>query len=351
MRALGLSRRGQGILDDVVTIFRDIDHLARSVLNALGRAGSPDNEKYDSQRKFQAEIWNLRRLIHIVLGNGVEQDIIGAIDWFAKHGDAAERAIVVWIDLVETLVQGQERRYGKQPGLGAIKKAEVKEVMRRLLVARNLRIRNIPQVLMPIFLEIFVDWMVDAIVSMSNRYGLWATDDQPRNAVVVMMATGRKWLGKVFRPLFAAIVVISSRISSLFRHEGHLSPELMAALEAVEHEGFIEGVRDALGEVSKLIIWISKHREQLTAAVELIFEAVQQAEAYIELPGPEKRAYAEDLILAVLDEMGFKERAGLVFAMVNSFIGTGIEAAVHLFNKRGVFGHQRNGSRSWSQES
>jgi hypothetical protein len=342
VKALGVGRRGQGILEDVVTIFRDIDQLARSVLNAVVRAGSPDNERYDSLREFQAEIWNLQRLIHAALGNGVEQDIIGAFDWFAKHGDAAERAIVVWIDLVETLVQGQERRYGRQPGLGAIKKAELKEVIGRLLVARELRIPIIPQVLMPIFLEIFVDWMVDAIVSMSNRYSLWATDDQPRNAVVVLMGTGRKWLGKVFRPLFSAIVLIYSRISSLFRRESHLSPELMTALEAVEREGFIEGVRNVLGEVSKFIIWISEHRKQLTAAVELIFEAVQQAEAYIELPGPEKRVYAEDLILAVLDEMGFKQRAGLVFAIINSFTGTGIEAAVHLFNKRGVFSHQRS---------
>ena len=116
----------------------------------------------------------------------------------------------------------------------------------------------------------------------------------------------------------------------------------MAALDAVEREGFIERAGDILGKVSKLIVWISEHREQLTAALELIFEAVQQAEAYIGLPGPEKRAYAEDLILAVLDEMGFKERAGLVFAIINSFVGTGIETAVHLFNKRGVFSHQES---------
>ena len=41
------------------------------------------------------------------------------------------RAVVAWVELIETLVQTEERRYGRQSRLGAVKKEEIKEVIRR----------------------------------------------------------------------------------------------------------------------------------------------------------------------------------------------------------------------------
>jgi len=92
--------------------------------------------------------------------------------------------------------------------------------------------------------------------------------------------------------------------------------------------------------VGRVLEWISAHRAQLLAAFELAIVAVEEAEAYIQLSGPDKKAYAEKLILAVLDDLGFQERTGLLFALVNSLISSSIEATVSLFNKRGVFSHR-----------
>ena len=89
-----------------------------------------------------------------------------------------------------------------------------------------------------------------------------------------------------------------------------------------------------------LFVWIGTHRDQLVAALELVFAAVQEAESYLTMTGPEKKAFAHDLVLAVLDEIGFEERAGLMLAIVNSMISGAIEASVAIFNKRGAFDHR-----------
>src|ERR1041385_4569685 len=45
------------------------------------------------------------------------------------------------------------------------------------------------------------------------------------------------------------------------------------------------------------------------------------------------------VVLAALDELGFTQRTGLLFAILDSTIHTSIEGSVHLFNKRGLFSH------------
>src|SRR6185369_14193432 len=84
-----------------------------------------------------------------------------------------QRAIVVWIDLVEVLIQNAERRYGATPGMGPMKAAEVKEVVRYFMRNRRLNIPDIPQFLQPVIIDLAVDWSVDVLVLIANRYGLW----------------------------------------------------------------------------------------------------------------------------------------------------------------------------------
>jgi hypothetical protein len=79
----------------------------------------------------------------------------------------------------------------------------------------------------------------------------------------------------------------------------------------------------------------------LIATLEIVFEAVQKAEGRFDLSGPDKKLYARDRVLATLDELGFTERDGLIFAAINSLLDGMIEVAVHLFNKRGIFRHAK----------
>jgi homoaconitase/3-isopropylmalate dehydratase large subunit len=71
--------------------------------------------------------------------------------------------------------------------------------------------------------------------------------------------------------------------------------------------------------------------------VEVTSAAVQQAEVYVSLTGAQKKAYARDLVLAALEELGFEQGTGLLFSIIDSTIQSSIEMSVNLFNKRGVF--------------
>lgn len=321
----------------IVTFVRGFGSFCLSIVDSLGGRRVDRN---DPRQEFRTEIWKLRRLLHTALGQGVDREIIGAIGWLARNGDRIERAVVAWVDLIEVLVQAQERRYGSGPGLGRLKKDEMKEVIRALLVKERLRIPHIPDFLVPAFLNFFVDWVVDAVVLMENRHGMWEVGRESHRPSRVFWAVVRQWLRALFRPVWAAIVWTALSIGELFRTRAPLSPELAAALTEVQRNGVIPHVSDLISGAEKVLLWISVHRVQLIAAFELILAAVHEAERFIELPGAEKKAYAQSLVLAVLDEMGLQERTGLLFAIVDSLIGSSIEAAVNVFNKRGVFVHR-----------
>lgn len=327
-----------GMVNNVIAICRDFSHFFYSLIGSLTSNGSNDEEQGRLQQEMESEIWRLRRLLRVALGGGVEQDIVGALRWLDSHGDQIERAVVVWVDLIESLVQVQERRYGKEAGLGAIKKAEIKEVLTDLLEAEKLRLPNIPQFAVAFVLEIFVDWVVDIVVLMANDNDLW-TEDTSYTSIHSVLAVGRRWLGKMLRPVWLGILWLIVHLSHLFRSRALYSAELTAKVNAVKREGFPIGVQEVEDGAVKVIQWIPKHRQQLIAGSELIFGAVHDAEAYLELSGPEKRRYAQDLVVAVLKEMGLHEDMELLFAVVNSVVGAGIESTVHLFNKRGVFTH------------
>ena len=291
------------------------------------------------QDRFRAEIWSLRRLLRTAVGGGVEKDIIAALESLAKKRYQAERAVVVWVDLIEVLVQTQEQRYGSKTGMGAIKKAEVKEVFRYLLRGQHFEIPHVPESFVPVVIEIAVDWTIDAVVLAANRCGLWKELEPSRAPVESALSVVARWLSTAFRPVSLAVAWVVAHIWDLVRPRVPLPPEVLSALKAVEREGLILEEKELISGFSNLMQGIGTHRKQLTAMVELLFAVVQEAEGYLSLSGPEKKAYATDLVLAVLDELGFSERAGLLFELVYSMVGSGVEVAVHLFNKRRVFKH------------
>lgn len=308
------------------------------VLLLLPFSGSSQAAPADEQREeLRAKISEIRRLLRVALSAGVDQDIIGALNLIAKRRKEFERAFVVWVDLIEVLIQTQEQRYGPRAGLGALKAQEVKEVFRYLLRNRRIPIPNVPRAFEPLILDVLVGWLVDAVVSIANSYGLWKEVPPERSTLSVFLSLFWFKLKRVLSPLADAVAGVIARIWEALRPRVVLSPAVREAVEAVEREGMIDKSPELITDVVGLVSWLGSHRKQLTAAIELVGAAVQEAESYFSLSGPEKKMYARALVLAALDELGFTERVGLVFAVIESLIDASIEAAVHLFNKRGVF--------------
>ncbi|HYC89911.1 MAG TPA: hypothetical protein VEO54_11920 [Thermoanaerobaculia bacterium] len=317
----------------------ELAELPLALLLSIFHDGRGRRDEPASRREeLRADIRAVRQLLRTAVADGLDKDLATALNFLARHGEAIRRAVIVWIDLIEVLVQDAERRYGGQPGKGALKAAEVKEVVRYLMRDRSFAIPDVPRHLQPVIIDLVVDWSIDVLVLMANRYGLWVDGTVPRPHS--LFSRFRAWLGKKARLLFAYVLYLYGRIRQAFQTPVVISPEVKAAVEALEREGLIVSQEQFFRGIGDLLVWVSSRRRTLLALVEVVSTAVQEAEGYLSMSGPEKRAYTRDLVLAVLDELGFEHRTGLLFAIIDSTIYTAIEGSVHLFNKRGLFSHR-----------
>ena len=327
--------------DTTIELARAVSHNAVGVAEfSLGLILSPFRARRSRRREeLRSTIWEVRRLMHTAMAEGLDKDLATALNFLVRHDEAIQRAIVVWIDLVEILIQNAERRYGATPGMGPMKAAEVKEVVRYFMRNRRLNIPDVPQFLQPVIIDLVVDWSVDVLVLMANRYGLWVEKGSLTRSQTIF-ARFRLWLRKRIRLLILFIPWLFERIRRALQRPVVIPPEVKAAIDAVEREGLIISEGQLFHGVADLLMWVSSRRRTLMVLVEVVSAAVHEAEGYLSLSGPEKKAYARDLVLAVLDELGFAQRTGLLFAIIDSTINSAIEGSVHLFNKRGLFAHR-----------
>jgi hypothetical protein len=152
-------------------------------------------------------------------------------------------------------------------------------------------------------------------------------------------------IGRWFMQL-APVVRIGAWLQSLTRRavlEAH--PLSLAATQAVEEIQRTQGASldGALRKMVNLIGWLGEHRQQVVALVELVAVAVQEAEFFSELSGPEKKTYARYLVIAFLEDVGLIEsETSLLYFVIERFLDWLIDAVVSIFNKRAEsFGHRR----------
>jgi hypothetical protein len=66
---------------------------------------------------------------------------------------------------------------------------------------------------------------------------------------------------------------------------------------------------------------------------------VQEIEGFLEATGPEKKAYAKQVVFEVLGDLGFDSSNFFFSVKVEAGVDMAIDSIVHLFNKRNVFSH------------
>jgi hypothetical protein len=326
--------------DTTLGVVRDVSQVAFELAELpIGLILSPFLEERSARRKeLRADIVEIRQLLRIASAEGMDKDLASTIEFLARHDKEIQRAVVVWIDLIEILIQNAEHRYGATPGVGQLKAAEVKGVVRYLMRNRTFDIPDVPKFLEPIITDIVVDWSVDITVLLANRYGLWVESGSPAMHRSILTKI-KLQLDRGVRMAFGFSLALYTRIRQIFERQVILSADVKAAIDAVEREGLIVSQGQLFKGAADLLVWVSARRRTLMVLVEVVSAAVHQAEVYVSLTGPQKKAYARDLVLAVLDELGFEQRAGLLFAIIDSTINSSIEGSVHLFNKRGLFSH------------
>jgi hypothetical protein len=283
-------------------------------------------------------MWKIKRLFARLTEPGAEHALTEALNAVVSRSDEISRAAIVWIDLLDVLVNNTEARYGAT-GRGKLKKEEVKTVVAYLIRTQRFNISRVPGYVQAVAIDVMADFAIDALVSVSNTHDLWAVDTR-KPTISELYRRAKQAVGAVLRPLVAPLGRFATWLYFRLRYPAHLSPALRDALAAVEKDGMIAGPSGgAVEEVMRLKLWVGENAQTLVALVQLASIVVQEVEGFLEAPGPEKKAYAKQVVFEVLGDLGFDSSNFFLSVKVEAGVDMAIDSIVHLFNKRNVFSH------------
>lgn len=290
------------------------------------------------EQELSHTILKMRRLLRESMGDDV--DIASKLKSIANNGQQFKRALVAWVSFIDTLLGSANQRHGANEH--HITTREVKASVRLLYRSRRFNIAHIPNWLKPIIIDMTVSFSVDVIRLIAERHGLW---DVSKPHKVSWLRKSFNFIWRSWLKLLAPAILTFSRIyqwcSNRYWKSVRLSPEVLAAIAEVEKESFLFNSPDDSHptdkEAEEALDWVQQNRPKILAFIELILAAVHEAERLQHLSGKEKKRYATGLILAVLDDMGFKLQQGLMASVITHSIDSGIEVFVHMFRKHGVF--------------
>lgn len=322
--------------------------VGAAVYNALfgpGKSAVDQRRGRALERRAVQTIWRLRRAYEAAAEDGNALTALQELRRILPSAPELRSAIEAWTFLVETVVQEAERRYGSKSGQGAYKAAQVKSAMVHLLIDQRLPTADVPSFLHPLVIETFVNIWIDSIVVVLNQHELW--DNPPLVGERVSLLTRilyylrLAWQGFWRLP---PVVALSNWVRDIVRRivlsQHPLAPAVERALDQVRRDGLFD-LDDAAQRFRNVLLWIQRHRQLLLALIELISIATEEAEAFAEMSGPDKKSYAISLIHAFLDEYGLAPADGSLAALVtDSVIDWGIDNLVSLFNRRGAFQHR-----------
>jgi hypothetical protein len=271
----------------------------------------------------------VRREIRQIRG----EDVAHFLDVLARDWPDVQRAAIAWIDLVQVLVVHTETRHGS-PGSGTLKKREVKAAIAYLMRSDRVDIPHVPRVVEPIVVDVIADFAVDVIVDFLNRNR--ERDPAWREAE----RRGVRWrafLHKIARATLTPFGRVITRLYFIIRRPIVLRPALRSALDAVERDSLSASHPALLERVAELGGWIGRNHDSLVALFELVGAVVDTMEDFAHLDGTQKKACARRLIYAVLEDLGFDTGGFVVSVKLDMAIDFAIDAAVHLFERRGIF--------------
>jgi hypothetical protein len=286
------------------------------------------------------------------MGSGGWEGLANAFKKIVQRGEQLVPSFNAWMELVSVLVQSAEKRY-PQKGRGRLKKEQVKTAIRYLLRADKFKIPDIPDSLKPFVIDAVVDWSIDVLVCITNENSLWDKGESVRWSLRATISAALLWIADITRPVWVWIVKICAWIWEMLEQGTALTPELRRALDDAVDKKLVQNKRESFGDVLGAVVWMADHREQVTAAFQLVSEAVHEAELLLNKTGPEKRAYARNLVLATLDALGIRVGDGLLSAILGGIVNILIDGVVNLFNKfptdNPAFKHKGKSSSSRSR--
>jgi hypothetical protein len=343
---------------------RELTQLVSTASRALfnwkyGSGQGESSAETRLRRHAQSVLWQLRRAFESAVGTGFIDEIIRLITEIAPPSSEMKEALVAWVALVEVLVQEAEQEYGSARGRGAQKAQQVKAALIHLMIDRpQLRIPEIPEFLVPLIVEVGVNWTIDAIVTILNRNTLWEPGGVVAHARPSIFARGILWLLRLWRSFvkLPPVAWLFGRLARLGRRivlmAYPLSPGVRAAVERIEATRG-STIEDAVLRGVAVVRWIVNHQKEVMALIDVVAFAIQEAEFIGALSGPEKKIYARALILAFFEDVGIVGGpSSLTYQLLDGLLDGVIDAVVAIFNSRSeAFGKSRKKSPYSSLDS
>jgi hypothetical protein len=318
--------------------------LLETLAAAVAQHGNP---AFDSAQAANDELERRARLFEWRLDRAYEQATSGSRvgDVFESFREIAPdlsqlgQAMVDWLDVVETLVQEAERKYGTAPGHGAMKAVQVKSVLVSLALANeDLVLPRVPRIFRALILEAVISWGIDVVVLLLNQNDeLWQAGSESKSSVAVAMSKPLTWLlafgDWLQRQAFGDWLV--RKINQAILKANPLSPALQAEIKKMLANGNPSS-RQVLQSFTHLTDWVGAHHKELTALIQLVSLVVKEAEGFLNMSGPEKKQYARALIVVFLEDSGILDGSPVADAVARWLVDWGIEFVVTVLRKRGI---------------
>jgi len=308
----------------------------------------PSSRGADQQSdKFQATLFRIKERLRDIAGDDWEKTVV--VDGKAVLAKAANgrRILVAWISVVESLAQIAEVECAGRSG--ADKKLWVKAIARRLYRKERLSLPMVPRWAEPLVIDGLVDIGIDFVVALNDRDNSWQHTKVRRSGFLrrlwwslpLLFAPLKRLLRALVQPLLRLGVRLYVAWADLRLRLAPIPPGLEQALKEVDTSGVKRDIAALEDFVTDQTDWLRNNRQRIMALLDLAADAAQEAEWYAGLDGPAKKAYATDLLLAVLADAGVKPMTALGDSLIRFGVDQVIEAVVLLMNKRGVLKRPR----------
>lgn len=284
-----------------------------------------------NRQRMRLLFWKLRRAYELAVKSGALEEFGEILGRFANSSVGLAELFLAWIDLIETVVQETEEKFSSRPNAGARKKAYAKSVLIEL-ISRSKIAKKAPDLFTTWVIWAAVDILVDAIVRLLNNRTLWVADDDSATG-----DTAESWFRQLSYRITVFLLNVFAWLYTRQLQRVELSPAVQKSVDRVLAEHPIDPTA-LIDRLRELISWFGQHREEVLAVIDLVTAATEQVEVFTSLSGPQKQAYARDLIITFVEtEFGPEYGALLDTPIARMILDTVINSVVLIQRKRGAF--------------
>jgi hypothetical protein len=309
-----------------------------------GTSSAEASAAADERSRLRSVLWRLERGYEQIVGEDPRQFALSASELAGIIG-RLRPAILLWVDILESLAQDAERQFGPQAGKGPMKSQVVRSALAHLLIDSRIRLRDfLPdgdtlEVVRPLILGRVSDWTLDFIVHLLNTNDAWevSKDARPEAPPRKLVWTARSWMGRLirwtlvlFRPLIMRMVAATSEEAL------PVTPEVAELMQTIRQRG---ADPDALfGQLGALLRWMAENRGRIRGIVEVISVGLKEAQSLLDKSSAERQGWVRNFVMIFLEDEGIVDPASVFYEVIESLVETAIEAVTMILERRRVLG-------------